>query len=171
MKHSIQLDEMEKQMYLYSAIEEAWNLTEEKRRLFYMNKEEQRLMNRRPRTKDRVLEYLSEKPGTAAQIADELGERRKTIGMCLQRLADCGFIARHAHGLYSVLGWKTRVHITSGAPSRKANAEDPLESERKMLAAFFKAAGDYCSGRSDMDPGTLEEFRVWWRGNHKRFAA
>src|SRR5262249_26506796 len=62
-KHDIEPDEIT----LIFALDEAWRLTEEKRRNFYMKREEQRIMNRRPRTRDRVLEYLSERPGTAAE--------------------------------------------------------------------------------------------------------
>ena len=87
---------------LYEAVGEAIDLTEEKRRMYYVNKEARRLEQRRPTTKERVLEYLGERPGTAAQIADELHESRKAIGMCLLRLAKAGQVIA-LDGVYGVL--------------------------------------------------------------------
>jgi hypothetical protein len=97
-KHNIESDEIT----LIFALNEAWRLTAEKRRRFYMTKEENRLIGKRPTTRQRVLDYLSARTGTAPQIADALHEGLKTIGMCLSRLTRDKLLERIGRGVYGL---------------------------------------------------------------------
>lgn len=55
----------------------------------------------------RTLEALKAMPGTAAEVAEDLGESTKTVGMRLSRMLD--------RDLVSVIG---SDHMTQGRPAR-----------------------------------------------------
>ena len=143
---------------LYFVVEEAWRLTEQKRKYFYMTRDEKRLMERAPKLKERIVAYLEKKPGSAAEIADELKESRKAVVMALLRLHEEKQISRTAtKGVYSL---RDALNVSGEAaapppiitkPAAKAVAVAASDSPTELDQLFKRFKKTANVDRSDFD--------------------
>ncbi len=95
-KHGCEVDPVN----LEVIVDEAMQLTEEKRAYFRTKQQEEKAAMYVTKTKSEILNYLEAQPGRPADIADALGKNRKMIGMQLIRLHDSGQVVRDETGLY-----------------------------------------------------------------------
>ena len=93
-----------------------------------MTKDQIRIRNRQPKTKARILDYLSYRPmAKCVDVADALAETTSNINVHLRQLLAAGRVVRYDKGVYGLLKCK---NVPAGFPGglklNRSDHEDEL---------------------------------------------